>query len=358
MAGESHLETTALYTESGCNDPADVSEGWRGDVKVRIRVPLDMPPPREIMGVVLTPEVSRCSPTHDGYNVSGWVDAVVYYQPHTSKEQSMGYEREIGPEEAIVVPPRSQSYEVEFDDYFLDLEHDKNEELMEIMGVGKEVQLVGEENKGTDEKPLVNSLTSRVPFSLNFSNLGTEEVPVLSPQVYSVECLISGRRLVDLEVAIDLLASEEDPVESSAAEAEAEEIISSVIPDDADLEFKGAVELDSLVKQAGPEAEEYREETEDFFIGDDEEIESVEVIPEFDHPVLGLGYRTHSSPRRPGRNRRWESPFEDTAVRPRPLAKPVSMEAAPVETEELEEIRASKRSGRRQTTLMRFHFDG
>ncbi|NPV90444.1 MAG: hypothetical protein HPY50_06705 [Firmicutes bacterium] len=362
MADDKRYETVPPYAVSAGDDPAGGGGEWRGRVKARIRIPLDMPVPREILGVVLTPEVSRSAREGGKYDVSGWIDAMIYYQPYPSDDPTEPGVREVGPEDAFTAPPSRGRSGTSFDDYFLDLDRDDGQGVMEIEGVEKHLE--------EDEKWKTSCLTSRVPFGLYFNNEGFDEEIRFSPQIHSVECLIRGARLIDLEVDVDLLSPELEPAaRSEVDEYAAETALSAGEPgepaiEDVLPEEPGEIEMEAaLTDGSGMVEDQILEEPwepKELLKSGEEVIEGVELINEFEYPVLGLGYSFQSSPRRPSRGRRIEGAAEGSAVKPRSLARLSGPEAGGPQdgVPGADDSRSRPRSGRRQSATMRFRFDG
>ena len=401
MAGEER-HTVLPYAAREEREAEGAEVSGRGEIKVRMLVPGDLQVPKEIVGVVLTPEVSFCERNGQAVEVFGWLDTQVFYEPHRREEGSLAPEGEadglledVGTTDSglgvaeNVAPP---------DDYFLDLAKAGRDRVLEVMG--QEKQLGGEQllqfSSEPGKSPPVLCLAQRVPFNLTLSGLAgfSTESPV-NPLVRNVECTIRGGRVIDYQVSLDFWP----PAGEEAAQAvEAVDGLPGAAPGE-------GTELDIEAEAPGLETEPVLMEAGKWRVkGIDEPVEVTEASAE-DRPAaegegqgrpaeelqlpavgrteapaalvvempwrvepkreIGIAYQPSSSPRRHSqRGRREQRPKIESAeeVRmPRPLARPAKDAAAeqPVQTGPAEpagsaKSRSSQRKGRRQTTVMRY----
>lgn len=181
--------------------------GWQGtgqgSIKVRIRVPYEMPAPRTVTGVVLTPEISSSERNGEVFGVFGFLEALIYYDPIQFEGEIPGFNDET--ENKAVL-----------DDYFLDLAElvikessieaieDKEDDsadssVLEVLGEPRETSAGAQ------------CIRHRIPFYLTITNVhpGEKDVIHLIPKVENVECRIIGSRVLNLQVQILIIASDQ-----------------------------------------------------------------------------------------------------------------------------------------------------
>lgn len=399
MAGDDRYTTVMPYVMTG-NRQVSGTSGGCGEIKVRIRVPMNMPPPKEIVGVVLTPEISYSEPAGEGIGAFGWLETLIYYEPYypgaverSSADYTMIENEE---SECFSALPESEAGPLPFDDYFTDLSRSTKESVIEV--VGQEKELIGDQMAsvrgmgGSQENTCC--LTHRVPFYLSLGELASNEELSLIPQVENVECIIRSPRLLDLQVTLNLFppvstAAEEalEPTEvlvDAVAPAAAEESEIIIWPDtaasrqldvpvweeedapaEADLsEPLSEEEVDTAaIEEPGfYEEEEHKEESDEFEAetGSAEPVEEIAYEKELEqpHPSIGIGYQNSIAPRRPSRRRPGAGLSDGGVRRPRTLAKAA---AAKPDIQPAESAVAPKtaeprvhRAGRRQSTAHKY----
>lgn len=405
MTGEVHYTVLPYAAREERKAEGAEASGY-GEIKVRMLVPGNLPAPKEIVGVVLTPEVSFCEQNAQAVEVFGWLDTQVFYEAHQQEEDFSAPEERaeglagdadtidsgLGVAENVAAP----------DDYFLDLAKAGQKQVLEVMGQEKQFsyeQLL-QFKPEIGENPSVFCLTQRVPFNLKFSlPADFAAASTVNPLVRNVECAIRGGRVIDYQVSLDFWPMSE--VEAAQAveaadglpAATAEEIrpeIEAAAPaeDERGLEPGSAVveagkwqvegiyksveaaeaDVDRRAEEAG-EAKVWPAEEPQVTAAEPREAPAplvVEIpLPGETKKELGIAYRPSTAPRRPSqRGSREQRPKIEVAeeVRmPRPLARLAKDSAAeqPAQTGTAEpESSARSRSGyrkrSRQVTVMRY----
>lgn len=191
--------------------------GWQGtgqgSIKVRIRVPYEMPAPRTVTGVMLTPEISSSERNGEVFGVFGFLEALIYYDPIQFEGEITGFNNETETENKAVL-----------DDYFLDLAElviqessiEAIEEKEDDSADSSVLEVLGEPRETSAGAQCIRH---RIPFYLTISNVhpGEEDVIHLIPKVENVECRIIGSRVLNLQVEILINASDQ-PVFNELAE--------------------------------------------------------------------------------------------------------------------------------------------
>jgi len=223
----------------------------RGSVKVRIRVPRDMPTLKLVTGVVLTPEITQSERNEEILGVYGSLDSLIYYEsPELGEEADTAngfFEAATG---AVF-----EGQGLDGDDYFLDLvEVATRETTIEVVGEKEVVDpfdLEVLEGETREISPGVQCLRHQIPFYLTVRNvyLGENCVIQATPKVEQVECQILGPRILDLQVEMILNAlaqpmsyvkgSEETEPMELMANGEVISILSEEIKEDS-MEFSVA----------------------------------------------------------------------------------------------------------------------
>lgn len=213
-------------------------------LKVRIQVPLEMPLPARITGVVLNPELAYQEKPGDFQGFFGWLETMIYYQPYqlpagdeeALNEEAMvpgadgGVSKEVfsgkGEEKLRWEELASQKQEdnpLFQDEFFLDLVGE-SEEAAAIEVVGREKPVAQEEiaalvSSGVikeGEGNEISCLSYRVPFYLSQQYCQGKDPAVeegrlgeghWTAQVQHMECQLIGPRTIDLEVEIALVPS-------------------------------------------------------------------------------------------------------------------------------------------------------
>ena len=219
MDGKEHFAPLLPYAMTG----REQGNG-RCTMKVKIQVPLEMPLPGRITGVVLNPELAYQERPGDFQGFFGWLETMIYYQPcqisggQGEKETEKGSEAVSAGKELPggLLLEENPLFE---DEFFLDLAGEGEEvTAIEVTGRGKPVAqeeiaaLVSSGVLAEGETDEISCLSYRVPFYLSHpfhQGKGAEE-GYWRAQIQRMECQLSGPRTIDLEVEIALVPNKAD----------------------------------------------------------------------------------------------------------------------------------------------------
>ena len=207
----------------------------RGSVKVRIRVPLDMPASKTITGVVLTPEITRSEREGNVLGVYGSLESLIYYEP--AEDGSAGGKGFTGSMHTIDGQKTvldSEGLNLERDNYFLDLADLAAQEMsLEWAGEKGNTDLVDLEilGEGLEASAGIQCLRHQIPFYLTIRNIyyGEDHVLQLIPRVEEVDCQIRDPRLLDLQVEMTITATTQQRVDNLMDNLPLEKNIDSLV---------------------------------------------------------------------------------------------------------------------------------